>query len=48
MHILIFVNGRIFGIGFRSKYQLPLLMIWEEWWNDKHEVEYAEIKYSTR
>jgi len=39
-------NGLRYGLGFKSKTQLPLLMIWEERWADG-EVYDARVIYST-
>lgn len=41
------VRGTRYGIGFKSKKQLPLIMIWKEWWWDG-EVFDAQVIYSTR
>jgi len=30
-------------IGFRSKTQMPLLLIWREYYNDDGKVEYAKV-----
>lgn len=41
------VNGKRYGIGFRSKRQLPLVMIWKEYWRGG-EVVHADVIFSTR
>ena len=40
------VNGSRYGIGFKSKSQLPLIMIWKEYWGDG-EVYDATVIYSS-
>lgn len=39
-------NGSRYGLGFKSSHQLPLIMIWREWWNDG-EVTDARVIYSS-
>lgn len=36
------MKGHRYGLGFKSKTQLPLLMVWKEWWRDG-EVVHAEV-----
>ena len=40
-------NGTRYGLGFKSKQQLPLIMLWKEWWWNG-EVCDAQVLYSTR
>ena len=40
------VNGHRYGLGFKSKTQLPLVMIWREEWADG-EVCDARVIYSS-
>lgn len=40
------VSGYRYGIGFKSKTQLPFVMVWKEYWHDG-EVYDATVIYSS-
>jgi len=41
------VDGCRYGLGFKSKNQLPWVMIWKEWWYEGGIVD-ARVVFSTR
>ena len=41
------INGIRYGIGFKSKTQLPWFMFWKEWYKDG-EIEFATVLFSIK